>query len=159
MSSCKSVPPLLTQYKGYGVYQMPYGFSVSGTFQAVPQPQSGGQYQSITADYVATNAEIRPTLGRDLSSGANGTVTVDLLKPFAMVGGHSKQLDMRVGKELFSAGKKRVRLSMDIYNVFNSSDWQTLTTRLSNNAAANRWQRPTLILQARYLQIGTQIDF
>ena len=66
---------------------------------------------------------------------------------------------MRVGKELFSAGKKRVRLSMDIYNVFNSSDWQTLTTRLSNNAAANRWQRPTLILQARYLQIGTQIDF
>jgi len=84
---------------------------------------------------------------------------VDLLKPFAMVGGHSKQLDMRVGKELFSAGKKRVRLSMDIYNVFNSSDWQTLTTRLSNNAAANRWQRPTLILQARYLQIGTQIDF
>jgi hypothetical protein len=159
LSSCKVVPPFLTQYKGYGVYQLPYGFTVSGTYQAVPQPASGGTLNSITADYVATNAEIRPTLGRDLSAGANGTVTVDLLKPFTLTGGHSKQLDMRVGKQLYSAGKTRVRLSMDVYNVFNSNDWQTITTRLSSNAAANRWQRPTLILQARYLQIGTQIDF
>jgi hypothetical protein len=66
---------------------------------------------------------------------------------------------MRVGKQLFSNGKQRVRLSMDVYNVLNSNDWQTITTRLSNVAATNRWQRPTLILQARYLQIGTQIDF
>jgi hypothetical protein len=159
MSSCKVVPPFLTQYKGYGVYQLPYGFSVSGTYQAVPQPASGGALTSITADYVATNAEVRPTLGRDLSSGAAGTVTLDLLKPFALNGGHSKQLDLRVGKQLYSANKTRVRLALDVYNVFNSNDWQTITTRLSNNAASNRWQRPTLILQARYLQIGTQIDF
>jgi len=86
-------------------------------------------------------------------------VTVDLLKPFALKGGHSKQLDMRLGKQLFSDGKRRVRLALDVYNVFNSSNWQTITTRLSNSAASNRWQRPTLILQARYLQIGTQIDF
>jgi hypothetical protein len=125
----------------------------------VPQPASGGALTSITADYVATNAEIRPTLNRDLSSGATGTMTLDLLKPFALKGGHSKQLDVRVGKQLYSASKTRVRLSMDIYNLFNSSDWQTISTRLSNNAATNRWQRPTLILQARYFQIGTQIDF
>jgi len=159
MSYCKSVPPFLTQYKGYGVYQLPWGVSVSGTYQAVPQPASGGAFTSIMADYVATNAEIRPTLGRDLAAGANGTVTVDLLKPFALKGGHSKQLDMRLGKQLFSDGKRRVRLALDVYNVFNSNNWQTITTRLSNSAASNRWQRPTLILQARYLQIGTQIDF
>jgi hypothetical protein len=159
MSSCEVVPPFLTQYKGYGVYQLPYGLSVSGTYQAVPQPASGGAYTAITADYVATNAEIRPTLGRDLAAGPNGTMTLELLKPSVLHGGHSKQLDMRVAKQLFSDGKRRVRLSMDVYNLFNSSDWQTITTRLSNNAAANRWQRPTLILQARYFQIGTQIDF
>jgi hypothetical protein len=159
MSNCKVVPPFLTQYKGYGVYQLPYGFSVSGTFQAVPQPAAGGTLNAITADYVATNAEIRPTLGRDLAAGSNGTMTLELLKPTALYGGHSKQLDLRVGKMLASAGKKRVRLALDIYNVFNSNDWQTITTRLSSNAAANRWQRPTLILQARYFQIGTQIDF
>jgi len=159
MSSCKVVPPFLTQYKGYGVYQLPWGVSVSGTYQAVPQPASGGAFTSITADYVATNAEIRPSLQRDLAAGTGGTVTVDLLKPFALRGGHTKQLDMRIGKQLFSDGKRRVRLAMDVYNVLNSNDWQTITTRLSNVAATNRWQRPTLILQARYLQIGTQIDF
>ena len=159
MSNCEVAPPFLTQYKGYGVYQLPYGFSVSGTYQAVPQPAAGGALNAITADYVATNAEIRPTLGRDLAAGTNGTMTLELLKPTALYGGHSKQLDFRVGKLLTSAGKTRVRLSLDIYNVFNSNDWQTITTRLSSNAAANRWQRPTLILQARYFQIGTQIDF
>ncbi|MBI4888420.1 MAG: TonB-dependent receptor [Acidobacteria bacterium] len=160
MSSCKVVPPFLTQYKGYGVYQLPWwGVSVSGTFQAVPQPATGGAFTSITADYVATSAEIRPSLGRDLAAGANGTATLELLKPFALLGGHTKELDMRVGKLISSAGRTRVRVSLDIYNVLNSNDWQTITTRLSSNAAANRWQRPTLILQARYVQIGTQIDF
>jgi len=158
-ANCEVSPPLLKQWKGYGVYSLPWGMNVSGTFQAVPQPQAGGTYNSITADYVATNAEIRPTLGRDLAAGANGTATVELLKPFTLHGGHTKQLDLRVGKVLVASGKRRVRFSMDIYNVFNSNNWQTLTTRLSSSAATNRWQRPTLILQARYFQLGTQIDF
>ena len=158
-ANCKVVPPFLKQWKGYGVYSLPWGMNVSGTFQAVPQPQAAGSYNSITADYVATSAEIRSTLGRDLAAGANGTATVELLKPFSLLGGHTKQFDVRVGKVLSAAGKRRVRLSMDIYNLFNSNDWQVLTTRLSSNAATNRWQRPTLILQARYFQIGTQIDF
>jgi Carboxypeptidase regulatory-like domain len=159
MSSCKVVPPFLTQYKGYGVYQLPWGVSVSGTYQAVPQPATGGAFTSMTADYVATNAEIRPSLGRDLSAGTNGTATLELLKQFDLLGGHTKELDMRVSKVVVSSGKRRVRLGLDIYNVFNSNDWQTVTTRLSSNAAMNRWQRPTLILQARYFQVGTQIDF
>jgi hypothetical protein len=159
MANCNVVPPFLTQYKGYAVYQLPWGMSVSGTFQAVPQPAAGGLFTSITADYVATNAEIRPTLNRDLSAGANGTATVELLKPFALLGGHTKQLDLRIGKLLSSVGRTRTRVSLDIYNLLNSNDWQTITTRLSSNPAANRWQRPTLILQARYFQVGAQIDF
>ena len=159
MSSCNVVPPFLTQYKGYAVYQLPWDMSISGTYQAVPQPASAGAFTSITADYVATNAEIRPTLNRDLSAGANGTATLELLKPFALLGGHTKQLDLRIGKLLSSAGRTRTRVSLDIYNLFNANDWQTITTRLSSNAAANRWQRPTLILQARYFQVGAQIDF
>ena len=33
----------------------------------------------ITATYTARNAEIAPSLGRNLSSGANGTATVQLI--------------------------------------------------------------------------------
>jgi hypothetical protein len=35
----------------------------------------------ITATYTARNAEISPSLGRNLSSGASGTATVELIKP------------------------------------------------------------------------------
>jgi hypothetical protein len=159
MANCEVAPPFLQQWKGYGVYSLPWDMNVSGTFQAVPQPQAGGTYNSITADYVATNAEIRPTLNRDLAAGTNGTATVELLKPFTLLGGHTKQFDVRLGKTINAGSKRRVRLSMDVYNLFNSNDWQTLTTRISSNPATNRWQRPTLILQSRYFQFGTQIDF
>jgi len=159
MSACKVVPPFLTQYKGYGVYNLPWGINVSGTFQSVPQPASNGAFTSITSDYVATNAEIAPSLKRNLAAGPNGTLTLDLLKPFALRGGHTNELDMRFGKIVAQSGKTRIRLSMDVYNVFNSNDWQTITTRLSSSNANNRWQQPTLILQARYFQLGTQIDF
>ena len=158
--NCKVVPPFLTQYKGYGVYQLPWGMSVSGTFQAVPQPASGGAFTSITADYVATNAEIRPTLERDLAAGANGTATVDLLKPFALLGGHTKQFDLRVGKQLLSRSASAACACR-----WTSTTCSTRTTGRrsrrgsARSAATNRWQRPTLILQARYFQIGTQIDF
>ena len=33
----------------------------------------------ITASYTARNSEIAPSLGRNLSSGANGTATVQLI--------------------------------------------------------------------------------
>src|SRR5262249_61217001 len=91
MSSCKVVPPFLTQYKGYGVYQLPWGVNVSGTFQAVPQPASNGAFTSITADYVATNAEIRPSLGRDLAAGGKGDATLRHMHPHSRRGGETKR--------------------------------------------------------------------
>jgi hypothetical protein len=106
---CDVTPPFLANYKAYAVYNLPWwGVQVSGTFQAVPVPSSGGMHQSILATYVATN---------------------------------------------------RLRLSLDIYNVFSSNDIQTLNTRLSSNNAINQWQRPLSILSPRYLQIGTEFSF
>jgi outer membrane receptor protein involved in Fe transport len=156
---CDVTPPFLANYKAYAVYSLPWwGVQLSGTFQAVPVPSSGGMHQSILATYVATNREIAPSLGRNLASGVNGTATVQLLEPFALHGGHAKQLDLRLGKVL-AMGPNRLRLSLDIYNVFNSNDIQTLNTRLSSNNAINQWQRPLSILSPRYLQIGTEFSF
>jgi hypothetical protein len=157
--NCAVTPPFLAQYKGYGVYMLPWGVNLSGTLQVVPVPSIDGQHTQISADYVATNAEIRPSLGRDLTAGANGTVTLELLRPFTLLGGHAKQLDLRLGKDFSTGGKSKVRLSLDVFNVLNSNDTQRTTTRFSSNSATNQWQRPTQILQARYFQLGTQIDF
>ena len=151
-------PPFQTQFKFYGVYPLPWwGLQTSATLQLLPGPSSGGLPGSITASYVATNAEIKPSLGRDLASGANGTATVELLRPFTMLGEYAKQLDVRFSKS-FKVGQVRLRGTLDIYNLLNTSSVQTLNTRLSSSGA-NLWQQPTQILQARYFQFGTQIDF
>ena len=143
------------QYKFYGVYPLPWwGIQTSATLQLVPGPSAGGLPGSITASYVATNAEIRPSLGRNLSSGANGTVTVPMIQP----GKYAKQLDTRFSKS-FKVGQYRLRANLDIYNILNRSNVQTFNTRLSSNNANNQWLLPTQILQARYFQFGTQIDF
>jgi hypothetical protein len=151
---CHVVPPFQTQLKFFGVYPLPwYGIQASATMQIVPGPSDGGTNSSITASYVATSAEIAPTLGRNLSSGANGTAIVELLEPFTLSGEYATQLDVRFAK-LFEIGRSRVRATLDIYNVLNRNDIQTLQTRYGP-----AWQRPTLILQARYFQFGTTIDF
>src|SRR5262249_32066614 len=59
---CRVEPPLAagTQVKFSGVYPLPYDIQVAATFQNLPgTPQS--------AQYVASNAEIAPSLGRNLS--------------------------------------------------------------------------------------------
>jgi hypothetical protein len=147
------------QYKFYGVYPLPWwGIQTSATLQLVPGPSAGGLPGSVTASYVTTNGEIRPSLGRNLSSGANGTATVELIKPFTIFGEYAKQLDTRFSKS-FKVGPYRLRASVDVYNLLNRSNVQTLNTRLSSNNANNQWLLPTQILQARYFQFGTQIDF
>ena len=70
---CDVRPPFLPNMKFLGVYPLPFwGLQASATLQSTPGPE-------ITASYSATNAEIAPSLGRDLSAGANATVLVDLI--------------------------------------------------------------------------------
>src|SRR5204863_8674264 len=83
---CHVVPPwsAQTQLKFAGNYPLPWlGIQASGTYQNLPGIP-------IFANYVATNAEIAPSLGRNLSSCAtvtgacNATATVALIQPNAL---------------------------------------------------------------------------
>ena len=126
------------QYKFFGVYRLPWwDVQTSATLQLIPGPSAGGLPGSITASYVATNAEIRPSLGHDLSSGVNATIVVELIRPFTQFGEYAKQLDLRVSKSM-NLGRSRVRPTLDIYNLLNTSNVQTLITRLSSNPATNQ---------------------
>src|SRR4030095_8916710 len=68
----------LPQVKMIGSHPLPFGFRISGTYQTmVIDPISNGTSNlGFTANYVATNALIAPTLGRNLSSGTNATVNI-----------------------------------------------------------------------------------
>ena len=65
---CDVRPPFQSNIKALAVYPLPWwGVQLSATYQGLPGP-------NILANATFTNAQIAPSLGRPLSSGANGTV-------------------------------------------------------------------------------------
>jgi hypothetical protein len=146
--NCKTTPPMLTQVKLLGVYPLPWwGLQTSATFQSLPGPQ-------ITASYVATNAQIAPTLLRNLASGPNGTATVPLVAPGTMYAGRLNQLDFRGSKIFRFARGTRLQANVDLYNLLNAS-----SVISHNNSFGSAWRRPTSIVQGRLLKFGGQLDF
>jgi hypothetical protein len=61
-----------------------------------------------TTSYVATNAEIAPSLGRNLAAGANATVTLPMMSRLACTAIASAASILRLGRASLSAGPKLV---------------------------------------------------
>jgi hypothetical protein len=139
-----------TQVKFIASYNVPrIDVQLSGVLQSQPA-------QTILASYVATNAEVRPSLGRDLSAGA-ATVTVDLITPGNYNGERMNQLDFRVGKYV-RVGSTRTLLSLDVYNLLNVNPALT-ENAFYRNTTVSGWRVPTSILPARFFKISGQFDF
>ncbi len=141
---CDTTQPFRTQFKMFAVYPLPWQMQVSAGLQILP----GLTYGS---DYVATNAEIAPTLGRPLSGGANATIP--LIHPETEFLGGQRVLDLRLSRR-FSVGPGRLTASMDAFNLLNRSD-----TVAFNGTYGPSWLLPTQVLVARYLKFGIQVDF
>jgi len=152
--NCRTVPPFQTQVKLILVYPLPWwGLQTAATIQSIPGPE-------ITASYAASNAQIFPTLGRNLAScgaaatACNGTATVPLLAPGTYFGDRLNQVDLRLSKAFALPGSRRVQALVDLYNLFNANPVLAL-----NNTFGPQWQRPTQILQGRLVKLGVQVDF
>ena len=146
--NCRNAPPFQTQIKVLGVYPLPwYGIQTSATYQSIPGPQ-------ITASRTYTNAEVRGSLGRDLSSGVNGTVVVPLIAPGTMYGDRMNQLDFRVSKIFRLPGNRRIQANLDLFNALNAS-----SVLAQNNTYGSSWLRPTNVIQGRLVKFGGQFDF
>jgi hypothetical protein len=143
---CDIKGPWLTQVKGLATASLPLAFQASGTFQSLPGP-------AINATYVASNAQILPSLGRNLSAGANGTVVVDLVSPGTVLEARLYQLDGRLSK-LFKVGQARLQANFDLYNLFNVSPILLLNTRYGP-----AWQTPQAILPGRLFKMSAQLNF
>jgi len=124
-----------TQFKALGSYTVPrLELQVSSTLQSLSGPE-------IFANYVVPNAQVVPTLGRNLAAGRGATVTVNLVK-----------LDLRLARAV-RVGRTRATFNLDLYNALNVSTVLTMS-----NAYAT-WQRPQSIILARFAKIGVQFDF
>jgi hypothetical protein len=157
---CHRESALLPQVKLLGSYQLPWwDLLLSGTFQSqVPDPVGGANfdynYFGLPANYVATSAQIQPSLGRPLSSGGN--VTVNVVEAGTLYPGRTNQFDMRIAKRL-RLGSARLQGMLDLYNLFNSNNVLRMNGAYGSDGAA--WARPQAIVPGRLLKLGAQLSF
>ena len=147
---CKQDNPS-TQFKVNGSYPLPWDLQASWVYQNL-------QGSPILATQVYTNAQIAPSLGRNLGScgmqaTCNGTVTVNLIAPNTVFEDRYKQLDARLSKNLH-VGRHRVQAQLDVYNLLNTAYF---TGR--NNAYGPQWNKPNGMQLGRLFKVGTQVDW
>ena len=141
-----------TQFKLNVSYPLPWwDIKASGVLQNLPG-------FPLQASYVATNAAIAPSLGRNLgqcgsAAVCNGFTTINLLTPFTMFEPRLNQLDIRLTK-VVRLGQTSVQGMFDIYNALNAS-----TVLGANTQYGPNWQRPTQVLTGRMFKFGAQLTF
>jgi hypothetical protein len=165
---CKFVAPFAaqTQVKVAAVYTLPYGVQVSASYQKFPgitpgintgAPPGTGNL-AANANIVATNAQIAPSLGRNLAAGANATVVVDVLPAMQYFEEGSSQTDIRFIKAFNLGSTRKIQGVFDIFNAFNARPVLGVNTRYAG-AGGGAWLRPTSTLIGRLLKFGVQFDF
>ena len=149
---CRTESPFLTQVKLLGAYTLPYDIQLSGTFQNSPGPE-------VTASGTFVNAQVLPSLGRNLSTGAS--VNVGLVEPKTQYGERLSQLDFRLAKK-FNVNRTRFQATLDLFNALNGNPVlvQSNTYGATTGAAIGvGWLRPQAILPARIVKFGVQVNF
>jgi hypothetical protein len=138
------------QLKAFGYYPLPWKTQASFTYQNLPG-------LPFNTSYVATNAQIAPSLGRNLSSGASSeTLTNALYSPFSVAEPRLSQLDLRFTKIFEWKKRFTTKINFDIYNINNAN---SVLTENATYSATNSYMKPTAILGARLFKLGANFNF
>jgi hypothetical protein len=147
-----------TQVKFNVVYSLPWDFQASSIYQNIPGVP-------IRASYVATDAEIFPSLGRHLAScpsqtaaTCNQTYTSDLVPPFSLYGDRIQQVDLRLTRNFPLAGKRKLQGNFDIYNILNASTVQNEQATF-RPGPANQWRNAIQFMGGRLIKFRAQLTF
>jgi len=134
-----------TQIKVSAIYPLPWGLLPSVALQNLPGVP-------ITASYVATSAEIAPSLGRGLAGGVRN-IEAELIDPRSRFEDRFTQLDIRLAR-IVRIGGTRVQGMFDVYNLLNASPVLGLNTRYGGS-----WLNAQQVLAARMFKVGAQVNF
>jgi hypothetical protein len=149
LTGCETGNPYQNLVKINGSVPLPWSLQAAAVYQSIPGPNYG-------AIYTATNAQIAPSLGRNLSGGVQ-TVQIDLLQPLSQYFDYRiNQLDLRMSK-IFRSGGNKLQFNVDLYNVMNGSYALWTNNNYGTNGAT--WLRPTSTFDGRLLKFGVQYDF
>ena len=144
-----------TQVKFAAVYSLPWDVQTSATMQAYP-----GQTQSASFSY--SNAQILPSLGRNLSSCGtaavcNGTSVINVVPGNQIFEDRYAQFDVRLAKTV-RVSRTSLQGILDVYNAFNARPVLGVITRYSGTTGGS-WLSPTSTLVGRLIKVSAQINF
>ena len=156
--NCRVVTPIKgnQQVKFSGSYPLPYGVSLSAVLQNLPGVP-------ISPSTQFTNADIFPSLGRNLSTCAaptgacTSTVTLQILEPNTFYEQRLTQLDFRVLKD-FPGNFGRVRITFDLYNALNANSILGRNNSFNLGGGVG-YGTPTAILNGRLAKLGAQFSW
>ncbi len=148
-------------WSGNGQFKLNFSYPLRGGIElsAVYQNLPGAP---ILANVTFTNAQIAPSLGRNLSSCASptgactATATLNVIEPNTQFEDRVNQLDLRMAK-LFRGPFGRIRATFDLYNLFNSST--VLGRNQAFGVAGVGWGRPTALMGGRLVKLGAQFTW
>ena len=156
---CDHQTPYQPSFKGLATYTVPrLDLQVAGTWSSRPYVGTnfpGIAAQALVADWLVTNAQIVPALGRPLS-GNQATALVNIVEPGTLYGDRVNQIDFRLAK-LLRYARTRTSISFDLFNVFNESSVTTYNRTFAGSGAT--WLQPTAILAARVAKVSVQFDW
>jgi Carboxypeptidase regulatory-like domain/TonB dependent receptor-like, beta-barrel len=144
-----------TQVKLAAIYTFPWAIQTSMALQSYPgQPQLGS--------YVYSNAQIAPSLGRNLAScgtsaTCTGTSTITFEPNYSEFEDRYNQFDIRFAKDV-KVYKTHVQGIVDLFNAFNARPVLALTTRYSGTTGGS-FLSPTSTLVGRLIKFSAQINF
>jgi hypothetical protein len=145
---CRVRYGVLPQIRGLAWYLVP---KVKLELGATVQSKPGAL---LAANYAATNADVAPSLKRELS-GSAANVTVNLIEPGTMYGDRLNQLDVRFARTL-AIGSTRTRIALDVYNALNSG---AVLTYNQTFVPGGPWLQPLTILTPRFFRFTAEVSF
>jgi hypothetical protein len=149
---CAAAQPFQTQVKLSGVLPLRWNFVTSATYQSLVYPQDFyGTFGGILAARAFTNAEIAPSLGRNLSTGSSAVL--QMVPASSLYGDRLHQIDWRITRN-FNVRGGRIQPQLDLYNLLNANPVLAM-----NNTYGPLWQQPTQILLGRVIKFGVQANF
>jgi hypothetical protein len=169
-AGCHVAEPWLTDFRGSAIYTVPRIdvqvstiMRVQTTTRLLINDNSGGTNgPSLTAVYTEPNSLVQAALGRPPSGAvvvggvAQGTTNVGLLADGQMYQPAIHNVDVRVGK-ILRFGHRRVIVGADIYNLFNSNAGTAYNGQFGVTGLT--WNRPTAILNPRFVQFNGRFEF
>jgi hypothetical protein len=143
----------------YTVPKIDVLFSAILRSQANVQPGGdvGTNGASRSANYLMNAAQFLAATGRPLRAGVTSE-TVNLLLPGELYGERVNNIDMRVAK-IVRFGRTRANIGLDFYNLTNANTPTAVEATYDPPTRGERWQRPTTVLQPRFMRFNVQLDF